>query len=43
MSAPVLAWVALGSNLGTREDHLAWARERLGGASRHQTPRGLVG
>lgn len=30
MSTPVLAWVALGSNLGAREDHLAWARERLG-------------
>ena len=31
MSVPALAWVALGSNLGTREEHLAWARERLGG------------
>jgi 2-amino-4-hydroxy-6-hydroxymethyldihydropteridine diphosphokinase len=31
MSDPQLAWVALGSNLGTREEHLAWARERLGG------------
>ncbi|HET7043090.1 MAG TPA: 2-amino-4-hydroxy-6-hydroxymethyldihydropteridine diphosphokinase [Gemmatimonadales bacterium] len=25
------AWVALGSNLGDRDAHLAWARERLGG------------
>ena len=24
------AWVALGSNLGEREEHLAWARKRLG-------------
>ena len=31
MSDAHLAWVALGSNLGTREEHLAWARERLGG------------
>jgi 2-amino-4-hydroxy-6-hydroxymethyldihydropteridine diphosphokinase len=29
MSTPTLAWVALGSNLGPREEHLAWARERL--------------
>ena len=25
------AWVALGTNLGEREEHLAWARRRLGG------------
>jgi len=25
------AWIALGSNLGEREQHLAWARERLAG------------
>ena len=31
MSTAVLAWVALGTNLGTREEHLAWARGRLGG------------
>lgn len=31
MSASVRAWVALGTNLGAREEHLAWARERLGG------------
>ena len=31
MNAPVRAWVALGTNLGEREAHLAWARERLGG------------
>ena len=31
MSAAVRAWVALGTNLGEREEHLAWARERLGG------------
>ncbi|HTK55688.1 MAG TPA: 2-amino-4-hydroxy-6-hydroxymethyldihydropteridine diphosphokinase [Gemmatimonadales bacterium] len=31
MSSAVRAWVALGTNLGEREDHLAWARERLGG------------
>ena len=24
------AWVALGTNLGEREEHLAWARRRLG-------------
>lgn len=30
MSTPVLAWVALGTNLGAREEHLAWARQRLG-------------
>ena len=30
MSTPVRAWVALGSNLGAREEHLAWARQRLG-------------
>jgi 2-amino-4-hydroxy-6-hydroxymethyldihydropteridine diphosphokinase len=24
------AWIALGSNLGEREEQLAWARERLG-------------
>ena len=31
MSTAVRAWVALGTNLGSREEHLAWARERLGG------------
>lgn len=31
MSASVRAWVALGTNLGAREEHLAWARERLAG------------
>jgi 2-amino-4-hydroxy-6-hydroxymethyldihydropteridine diphosphokinase len=31
MSSAVRAWVALGTNLGEREEHLAWARERLGG------------
>jgi 2-amino-4-hydroxy-6-hydroxymethyldihydropteridine diphosphokinase len=31
MTTPVRAWVALGSNLGEREEHLAWARQRLGG------------
>ncbi|MBW8772902.1 MAG: 2-amino-4-hydroxy-6-hydroxymethyldihydropteridine diphosphokinase, partial [Gemmatimonadetes bacterium] len=31
MNAPVRAWVALGTNLGDREAHLAWARDRLGG------------
>lgn len=30
MSTAVRAWVALGTNLGEREEHLAWARERLG-------------
>lgn len=30
MSGPARAWIALGSNLGEREAHLAWARERLG-------------
>lgn len=30
MTTPVRAWVALGTNLGAREEHLAWARERLG-------------
>ena len=24
------AWIALGSNLGEREEHLAWARSRVG-------------
>lgn len=31
MTAPARAWIALGGNLGEREEHLAWARERLGG------------
>lgn len=31
MSNTAQAWVALGSNLGTREAHLAWALERLRG------------
>jgi 2-amino-4-hydroxy-6-hydroxymethyldihydropteridine diphosphokinase len=31
VSTPVRAWVALGTNLGEREEHLAWARGRLGG------------
>jgi 2-amino-4-hydroxy-6-hydroxymethyldihydropteridine diphosphokinase len=30
MTDPTLAWVALGTNLGAREDHLTWARQRLG-------------
>ena len=30
MSTAVRAWVALGTNLGEREEHLAWARGRLG-------------
>ena len=30
MSTSALAWIALGSNLGEREEFLAWARERLG-------------
>ena len=29
MSPTALAWIALGSNLGEREEFLAWARERL--------------
>ena len=31
MSSAVRVWVALGTNLGEREAHLAWARDRLGG------------
>jgi 2-amino-4-hydroxy-6-hydroxymethyldihydropteridine diphosphokinase len=31
VTTPVRAWVALGANLGEREEHLAWARQRLGG------------
>jgi 2-amino-4-hydroxy-6-hydroxymethyldihydropteridine diphosphokinase len=31
VSTPVRAWVALGANLGEREEHLTWARQRLGG------------
>lgn len=31
MSDTACAWVALGANLGEREEHLAWARERLAG------------
>jgi len=31
VTTPVRAWVALGTNLGEREAHLAWARDRLGG------------
>ena len=29
MTDTARAWVALGTNLGVREEHLAWARERL--------------
>ena len=29
MTDTACAWVALGTNLGAREEHLAWARERL--------------
>jgi 2-amino-4-hydroxy-6-hydroxymethyldihydropteridine diphosphokinase len=31
MTDTARAWVALGANLGEREEHLAWARERLAG------------
>jgi 2-amino-4-hydroxy-6-hydroxymethyldihydropteridine diphosphokinase len=49
---PARAWIALGTNLGEREEHLAWAIERLGslpgtrllGASRVEetTPLGTI-
>lgn len=29
MSGSARAWIALGSNLGEREEHLAWARGRM--------------